>query len=576
MEVSCARCQRRYAVADHKVVGRRRTSRCRCGNLLIFDGRTLSGGGLDADTSDGQPLEPTLTPSGAPAETDTAPYPEAGGAPAPPVTAAPSAEPQSLAAEAPADSQSIGRIRLRKAELQPAEAVTEGRRSSAPSTRVDSSESAPPISPRSLHEAIDSLDLDRLAESIRPIWEAPASRRVTSPDANPEVIVHYPPEWQPPPSERRRMRASWEVTPTLPLSFALPPSDTLDDDWEPPARDSASTSAPHEAPAPATAAAPSRGEQPAAAEIIEPIAAIDSITPPNEAEPAPKVDARVGQSGGPGIESTAPSAVSQPPPAAPRFSGAKRWAAGLAAAALVALVWRGSGSPTDPSVAGADAPAPAALDGAPARSDSYPAEPAPASDTAEALGRVPATIAPSTAPAAVPSAPIAAVPIAPAAPPAPVTPAPLPGARRTPAATMRPPETLRRHAPTGNSPAPPAVPAPASGAPPSGAPSSESMTPAPEAPSAEPAGPDAGAVARALSAAAARARSCSASDASAGDGSIRILLNPSGGVLNATALGALQGTATGACVENAFRSAETPAYGGRSLSTVYPFSLIVD
>ena len=41
----------------------------------------------------------------------------------------------------------------------------------------------------------------------------------------------------------------------------------------------------------------------------------------------------------------------------------------------------------------------------------------------------------------------------------------------------------------------------------------------------------------------------------------------------ATALGAFQGTATGSCVEAQFRTASTPAYDGRSLSTVYPFSL---
>ena len=54
---------------------------------------------------------------------------------------------------------------------------------------------------------------------------------------------------------------------------------------------------------------------------------------------------------------------------------------------------------------------------------------------------------------------------------------------------------------------------------------------------------------------------------------MRVLLNPSGGVLNATALGTFQGTATGGCVEAQFRTASTPAYDGRSLSTVYPFSL---
>jgi hypothetical protein len=81
-------------------------------------------------------------------------------------------------------------------------------------------------------------------------------------------------------------------------------------------------------------------------------------------------------------------------------------------------------------------------------------------------------------------------------------------------------------------------------------------------------------VRQALASAAAQARTCGGPGQASGSGSVRVLLDPSGGVLNATVTTALfHGTAVGRCVENAFRSAKTAPFDGRSLSTHYGFSV---
>lgn len=547
MEVSCSRCQRRYAVADYKVVGRRRTSRCRCGNLLVFDGRVLSVPGLEGIAPDTQPLEPTLTPPPT--------QPEAREQLPPP------REPRDVAANAPADPKSIGRIRLQKAEPRPTEETREWQPPSAPSTHVAPSPSRPPDSPRRLHEAFDSLDLDRLAESIRPIWEAPASQRVTPPGEDPEVIVHYPSAWQPPPSARRRMRASSEVTPTMPLSLGPQTSGTLDEDGETstgelaPSAPSSPTA--FELAATIDSAEPPPVELPPPA-LSERAGASESNAPDEGSPPAPEAALGVGKSGGPRLESTAPTTVSQHPPARPRSSTAKLWGAGLAAAAAIALVWRSTNTqPTDPS--GATAAAPARLgeervDTAPVAAPHAPAAPAPSPV---------ATDTPTTAPAPTPEP----MPTPEPAPPAATAAAAVPQAARPQTPSQRPAGEAR-----GGALAPAAVgPRPA---PPIQVASSEASDPAPR--SLETAGPDPGEVARALGVAAARARTCTGPAGFPANGSIRILLDPSGGVLNATTLGPFQGTAAGACVENAFRTAQTPAYGGRSLSTLYSFSISAD
>lgn len=586
VEVSCSRCQRRYAVADHKVVGRRRTSRCRCGNLLIFDGRALSGDGLEGLIADVQPLEPTLTPSGAPAETGESSAPlsipplSIPAAPLPLELEAASAEPaKSSTAEPSADSQTIGRIRLRKTELRaadsasPGEAARESQRPRAPGTRVEDSASEPPESPRSLHEAFDSLDLDRLAESIRPTWEAPPSRRVTPPGEDPEVVVHYPVAWQPPPSERRRLRATWEVTPTLPLSFGPPPSDALDDDWETPATESPLATLPPAAASVAMVAAPTAevSEHGPAATQLE---SASEPSPPTDAnDAAPESAARVGKSGGPALDSTAPTAVTQPPAAAPPRSSAKLWGAGLAAAALLGLVWRGASTRATEEPATAAAP-PARVSEASSASETLPASAAlPDPATRPLPTRAPEAVdvaapAPSTQ-VGVPTPDIpreTAVAHPASSPPAASPPAGAPSSAAAPRPQPSPaPKPAAAAATVARVPSPPNPAA-------SEARDPEAIATPPEPPPASP-GPDAGAVAQALAVAAARASACAASDAPAGSGSVRILLNPSGGVLNATALGAFQGTATGSCVEAQFRTASTPAYEGRTLSTQYSFSL---
>src|SRR5690606_17984778 len=75
-----------------------------------------------------------------------------------------------------------------------------------------------------------------------------------------------------------------------------------------------------------------------------------------------------------------------------------------------------------------------------------------------------------------------------------------------------------------------------------------------------------------LAAAAGRVSACSGE--TPGSGTVRVLLNPAGGVLNATVIsGPFQGTPVAQCVERTFESTKTAPYRGRSLSTVVPFSL---
>ena len=536
------------------MVGRRRTSRCRCGNLLVFDGRALASS-VESGATDAQPFEPTLTPSPAlsdrPALSDN---PARSDSPAEPAV----------------DSQTIGRIRLRKAEPRPAETPTERQRPRAPGTRADNSPSEPPESPRSLREAFDTLDLDRLAESIRPTWEAPPSRRVTEPGDDPEVVVHYPPEWQPPPSERRRMRASWEVTPTLPLSLAARTA-SVDDAWEAPdaLRAEPIQEAPVAAEAPRAPETTASVEAPVAAAAAA-AAMHDTNSSGADSDRVPHVEARVGKSGGPGLDSTAPTAVTQHPPALPR-SPTRLWATGLAAAALVALVWRGSNTRATDASATHAAP-PTAAEHAEIPEADVPAPVAPAAQPFAPAARaaLPPTTPAPTPPPPTPRLP-AEVPVtAPVAPPPAVAPTPprvRPAAVAAPAGRVASPAVPRAATPSAPTPSAPTPSAPAPRA------SAEPSAPA-SAPEAT--GPDQREVAQALGLAAARARACPAPNGPAGDGSIRVLLDPAGGVLNATALGAFQGTPAGACVENAFRGARTPAYAGPSLSTVYPFSISID
>jgi hypothetical protein len=86
--------------------------------------------------------------------------------------------------------------------------------------------------------------------------------------------------------------------------------------------------------------------------------------------------------------------------------------------------------------------------------------------------------------------------------------------------------------------------------------------------------PDSALVARALAGAAARAAVCAEPGGSGGAASVRVLLNPAGGVLRATVTDApFAGTGVGACLERLFQAATTPAFAGRTLSTGYTVSV---
>lgn len=527
----------------------------------------MNGLDLEAQSADAQPLDPRLTGSEAQTEAVASPAPPSARTEPPEALAGalPSGDSERSAEEAPADSQSIGRIRLRKAEPLSAEAALERQPPRGPGSHVDAPASTAPDSPSSLHVTLDILDLDRLAERIRPMWEVPASRRVTPPGEDPEVVMHYPPEWQPPPSERRRMRQSVEVTPTLPLSLGPQTSERREDDWNVTAREPSSASAPLPPPAdiPAAVLAPALPVQREAAATLDlPVAAAGSPgagVPARDNDWAPEPDRRVVTPAALELESTAPTALSGLPARAPLPSGTKLWVAGLAAAALVALVWRGTSGPSATAPVKETTPAPAQVgDVSEALEDAPPSESDPPSRaTAPSPAPASATDATSAAPAADTSIPAPATPKAPMAPVVP-SPRPAPAAARPPTASPRLSPETREHPQTSE-------------------PSNRDFAASPPPSSvAEPIGPDPGQVAQALGIAAAQARACRASDGSGGSGSVRVLLNPAGGVLNVTALDSFQGTATGACVENAFRGARTPAYDGRTLSTVYPFNLIVD
>jgi hypothetical protein len=71
-----------------------------------------------------------------------------------------------------------------------------------------------------------------------------------------------------------------------------------------------------------------------------------------------------------------------------------------------------------------------------------------------------------------------------------------------------------------------------------------------------------------------RATQCSKPDGPHGSGVVRVLFNPSGGILRATVLSApFAGSEAGACVERAFQNLATPAFRGRTQSTTYRFLL---
>lgn len=677
VEVSCSQCHRRYAVADHKVIGRRRQSKCRCGNILIFDGRDLAG-------SPAQPLTEVATGAATSEETSETRAEaaarrtrvrEAAVEPEPILLESESrpsdqnhsestteTEPadDTIPATSRTDSRAIGRIQLRSAshsspqgkaatgasfrvgqartplrswqsadgnvhrevsspprpsshvgadaETTDPEASTPAPRPKAPlATRVPTT-SDPPESPRDLQQAFNTLssDLDKIADRYRPAWEsspsAPSSRRVTAPGDNPEVVVHYPPQWQPPPSQRRRLRASWEppqpaaaVAPlTTPADEVAPTAAATSGEVEPatladPKPASSSNALEEIVPATGTDAPELADVDDAEAFIAQAAATLadadartnaanaaveaasnedepdeEATDEPDDAEPPPSPaaaapDAR--PAAALGSDSTAPAAYSQRPPLAPRRSRAGLWAtAGLAALTMIGVVWRlRAPSPSDASESRAaldqGPPATAANPVAPVAPPEQAAAPTPTSGDADEAPAAPSRTAEETPSPSEPSNESAT-----AAQREPDTASESPRGRnqtREPAA--REPVHSRRAEPPGEA-TPRAI-----AQPPKPAPTE------PDSPKAN--GPDPQQIAQALATAASRARRCAATNGPSGSGSVRVLLNPVGGVLNATALGAYQGTAVGRCVENVFRSARTQPFSGRSLSTVYSFSI---
>lgn len=630
VEVSCSQCQRRYAVADHKVAGRRRQSRCRCGNVLVFDGRHLGSPAAepldeqmtDCRDSDGPDArgEALRTSDGSLVSGDAR---ARRSTPPPKPARRPTPSPDQP------DSRAIGRIRLRSdssssgalLESTDSEAAPSARGASeskgvraaayrvgrgpspsrtwasaignvlstvtappppsphavdetgsladgsAPATRPkapsatfvpETSES--PESPRDLHEAFDTLgaDLDKIADRYRPAWEntpgVPPSRRVTAPGENPEVVVHYPPEWQPPPSQRKRLRASWDSPPPAASIAAASSVRSL-------------VAQTDDAEAFIAQAEATLGDAKLQA---APRDQNDDEADHRDGAPAPSAK-RIGDGTATtpsalGFDSTAPAAYSRRPLTLPSRNRAGLWAAaGLAAMAVIGIVWRqrapdspgGSAAPAGDmaSPAAADQPAMVVPTGLPTEEQSPPPNIASTGES-EASSPLDQLVAPTSEsePAKSEKAEPGADADADARAPSATAPGQLRDreGRATPAPTRHQPAEERDElAPrTANE---------------------ASRLPTHETP--PKVGPDTQQVAQALAAAASRASGCREANGPAGSGSVRVLLNPVGGVLNATALGAYQGTSVGRCVENVFRRARTQPFSGTSLSTVYPFSI---
>ncbi len=470
VEVSCSSCQRRYGVADHKVAGRIRQSRCRCGSVLIFDGRHL-------------------LPEG-PAEAQAS---------------APSTSPQ--------EPRTIARINLRKPVA-----------SSQPETLPERSSS-----PESM------AYLDSIADRIRPEWElTPHSQRVSPEGADPEVVVHYPAHWQPPPSQRRQLREPSGELPTAAVSRSTAPStDALDEGWA--AADDSEPNVPD---------APTNREQDHT--DPEPVFPAIRVAPEARKPPTPPQPQHVPQ---PLIsDSTAPAALSQPlPPKAGSSRGGAWAAAGLAALAAVGLLWRsqtrGTGS-TDATRAVASAEVSPPERARPQELAAQPQSTATPAQQTETPAPQPPTA--SAEPPHQDAAPASET--EPRRQDASRAPAPAHEVRRL----EQPPEPARKSAPQSQ----PDV-------------GRSGPEPAASAPAAD---FDPEQVRALLAAAAGRASACSSE--TPGSGTVRVLLNPAGGVLNATVIsGPFQGTPVAQCVERTFESTKTAPYRGRSLSTVVPFSL---
>lgn len=501
VEVSCSGCHRRYAVADHKVTGRLRQSRCRCGCVLVFDGRHLP--------QEGDAVPPAADSSLA---MDTAR--------------------SSLSAE----PHSIGRIQLRKPSASEQKAPT-----TVSKPRLDNGASnfASDAEGGELQQALEMLahDLDSIADRIRPEWElTPHSKRVSAAGAEPEVVVHYPPHWQPPPSERRRLREQRESRPSAPVSQAAPSLtvDALDDGWA--AEDGDEPVVPD---APDIQAASHTHAEAAIFPAIRAPEAHVRQEPPRHTVSAVALTS----------DSTAPAALSRPPSAKRAGSKGGLWAAaGLAALTLVGVFWRSQTPASHSSDAGR---APAARDqarplapAAPPHSTAAAApKPGPAHTEVDPPEAKSATLEPAPSPIDAPLAPEGK----------PKSPA---GSR--PAALEQSPRGRENPEPNRQ-----------------GAPPSQLVAvprraePAPSAPLGN---VDHEQVRALLAAAASRARTCSGNEP--GSGTVRVLLDPAGGVLNATVTsGPFQGTAVGNCVERTFENAKTAPYRGRSLSTAVPFTL---
>ncbi len=701
VEVSCSECGRRYAVADHKVAGRRRQATCRCGRVLIFDGRHLKFEQLsaaEAADSNTHGPEAALRHSEPIAENERAAPPSevrrdnpAQGGP----STSTMSTPQMIVQQPPGNGsgvetgkpdsgRTIGRINLRRgpghqaastssdlagavdrptpsaraprahdtsgppsvhagAQLSSAE-----RSSTARSTRSPAQASArahqaqvghapravtvPPRprpllvaeapeptnsgelpvggaptngsgagagqAPAALHEAFDTLanNLDRIADRIRPGWEVtPHSKRVTLPGDDPEVIVYYPEEWQPPPSARRRMLESSETPGEPPVSSShQPATDSIDAGW---AEDEAESVIPAsaefelgdqsafsggEARVPAETHAAAADSAPVPLTRVSSKSSLRSGTAPSpssrpaaprvreDAEP-PRGERRLATS-----DSTAPTARSQPPPSAEQRSRSGLLAAaGLAAAALIGVLWRsGQLESQDGRSAAAHsevAPPPRTPDTvqaitsegvdqspalAPSDSNEARAE-ADQSTRSEAEGEGEAARAAESDSHVPPRQPTEARPVSDVQ-------AGVSREARTPDATSAPPSTTTR------TPVRAAAEKPARAAN-SDVTDSEEVVEKPPEPRAT---LDPAQLRASLAAASVRARKCGREGEPSGPGSVRIILNPAGGVLNATVTSArFAGSGVKNCVEAAFKSASTSPYQGGSLSSVVSFDV---
>ncbi len=87
------------------------------------------------------------------------------------------------------------------------------------------------------------------------------------------------------------------------------------------------------------------------------------------------------------------------------------------------------------------------------------------------------------------------------------------------------------------------------------------------------AGLDRGDVADAMATISDRARACQETEGAVGSVNIKFTVDPSGRVSKASATGKFAGTATGACVAAAVKSAKFPAWNGGPMSFSYPFLL---